>query len=216
MTLTDAGKWLKKRFSEEITDKGVLTSSLAILMIIFYIISINEKTGFIPNVLARLTTIWIVFDQTYLSLLDIGKWWIGYRILKRFYPMPSIKKEFKTLKVIESDTSDSKKIEDPPISIPEDVLNEFKKATTKKFRVARSQENNEFYVKGEGFTAGYIVDIYLNRIEPEHRFQTFEVKPDGTFLGIMKIPSDTKRGMHYAWMLDRSTGQTEMAGIEVV
>jgi hypothetical protein len=88
--------------------------------------------------------------------------------------------------------------------------NEIKRTPGMIFRASK-KTGYEFYVAGSGLTAGTQVEAYLNQVVNNPPLHIYKVNPNGTWAGLVIIPSFVVTGKHHLWMKDKHTGQLEKA-----
>lgn len=85
----------------------------------------------------------------------------------------------------------------PSIALPENILKEL--VDSKKDLIAIRMKDNDFYVAGKGVLAGKDVAVYLDKVVDTKPLNVFTTKTDGTWAGVVKIPSETTTDTHYFW-----------------
>lgn len=102
----------------------------------------------------------------------------------------------------------------PSITLPAVLAQGLRDDSNNVFRSSKKSKN-EYFVAGTGLVSGQIVEVYLNTVAENGLLKRIQVNPDGTWAGLVKLPSGLKKGDHYLWMKDIGTGQTEMSKIEL-
>lgn len=85
MTSKSAISWWKEKITEEISDRGVIASALAIIMIVWYSFLLAKETQFIPWAIIQLHIIWEWLNQIQLSIMNIIIMYIFYLLIKQIY-----------------------------------------------------------------------------------------------------------------------------------
>ncbi len=125
--------------------------------------------------------------------------------LDEAYPDPKEKKKEKTELMKD----------EPSITIPNDLEIMIDETQSKLFQAVKGHEKDEYIISGSGIPAGYDVEIYFEKADSAHYLATFKSKADGTWSGAIKIPYDTKTGIHLLWMKEKSTDLERSVQIDV-